>query len=293
MIIKYSITNFLSIKLTETIDFRAHPLKRKIKPLKYKILPVIALYGPNGGGKSSIIESMLHLFRFIREQDFEQLFYTGFDFVRNRTDSSTNHNTSISWSIELLSKINKVFKYELSANKNFINYEKLSFSESINSKKEEIIFERKNTINSKNEISTTTDLIDELKNSNLNLDIASPKTTIIKFLSSLVKNELINDFVDEIKRVIFLNDNFMYNQIFNNDDFLTYFEEKRDLFLKIFNDLNLNISGFDIHDLNPIFSIPQLNLNFPLLNKKRKEKLLIYIKNHWLDNLIYHLNMNL
>lgn len=271
MIIKYSITNFLSIKLTETIDFRAHPLKREIKPLKYKILPVIALYGPNGGGKSSIIESMWYLFRFIKEPGFEQhFFYPSFDFIRNRTDSLSNHDNSISWSIELLSKTNKVFKYELSANQNFINYEKLSFYESINSKKEEIIFERKNTINSKNEISTTTNLIDELKNSNLNLDIVSPITTIIKFLSSLVKNELINDFVDEIKRVIFLNDDFMYDQIFNNDHFLTYFEGKRDLFLKIFNDLNLNISGFDIHDLNPIFPIPQLNPNFPLFPKKNK-----------------------
>lgn len=259
MIIKYSVTNFLSIKLTETINFKAHKLRREIKSLKNELLPVVALYGPNGGGKSSIIESIMFLFNLINIHGFEQNFYFN-NLLKNKLNNS---DIPTSWSIELLSKNNKVFKYELSIGSNSINYEKLSFYEVMNNK-EKIIFERK-IVKNKNELLKT---IDDLKKINLNvIDIRVP---FIKFLSSLVNNELIKEFADEIKRVVFLNDNFMYNQIINDDHFLAYFLEKKDLFLKIFKDLNLNISNFYIEEVDQNLPILQLDKNFQLFPGKSK-----------------------
>lgn len=258
MIIKYSVTNFLSIKLTETINFKSHPLNREIKPLKNQLLPVVALYGPNGGGKSSIIESIMFLFNLINKPGFEQNFYFN-NLLKNKLNNS---DIPTSWSIELLSKNNKVFKYELSIGSNSINYEKLSFYEAASSEKEKIIFKRK-IVENKNVLEES---IDDLKKINLNaIDIKSP---FIKFLSLF--NELIKEFIDEIERMILFNDKFMYNQILNDDKFLAYFEEKKELFLKIFKDLDLNISNFNTEKLDPNFPILQLDKNFQLFPGKSK-----------------------
>jgi AAA15 family ATPase/GTPase len=59
MLLNYSIENYKSIKEKETINFLAKPLKQHEEHLlNEKILPVIALYGPNGGGKTAILESI-------------------------------------------------------------------------------------------------------------------------------------------------------------------------------------------------------------------------------------------
>ncbi|MDK2819290.1 MAG: AAA family ATPase, partial [Mycoplasmataceae bacterium] len=70
MLLKYSIENYKSIRNKETINFVAKPLKQHKKHLlKGNILPVIVLYGPNGGGKTAILESIKECVAIILKDD--------------------------------------------------------------------------------------------------------------------------------------------------------------------------------------------------------------------------------
>lgn len=60
MLLTYSVKNFKSIKNKSTIDFQSKSIKEhKEHLINNDILPIISIYGPNGGGKSCIIESII------------------------------------------------------------------------------------------------------------------------------------------------------------------------------------------------------------------------------------------
>ncbi len=59
MLYKYAVENFMSIKLEESISLKASPAKDHKEYVKDNgLLPVICMYGPNGGGKSALINSI-------------------------------------------------------------------------------------------------------------------------------------------------------------------------------------------------------------------------------------------
>ena len=62
MLLSYSIKNWKSIKEKITLDLRAKSIKDHIQNKNHlldgNILPISVIYGPNGGGKSSIMESI-------------------------------------------------------------------------------------------------------------------------------------------------------------------------------------------------------------------------------------------
>ena len=62
MLLSYSIKNWKSIREKCTIDFKAKSIKdhqdNKYHLLDNSILPIVVIYGPNGGGKSNFIDSI-------------------------------------------------------------------------------------------------------------------------------------------------------------------------------------------------------------------------------------------
>ena len=77
MIYEFSFENYRSYRKEATIDFTAKPINEFENSLlkvndEEKLLPVCAIYGPNGGGKSSVIMALNEL-RFIVMQPLIQL----------------------------------------------------------------------------------------------------------------------------------------------------------------------------------------------------------------------------
>ena len=72
MIHEFSFSNFRSYKNEATIDFTAKPINEFEESLinakdDMKLLPVCAIYGPNGGGKSNVLRALHSLFRIVME----------------------------------------------------------------------------------------------------------------------------------------------------------------------------------------------------------------------------------
>lgn len=67
MLIQFSFSNYKSFKEEAFLDLVAEPIKENEKSLIVdksdgeRFLPVIAIYGPNGGGKSTVLEAMSYL----------------------------------------------------------------------------------------------------------------------------------------------------------------------------------------------------------------------------------------
>lgn len=67
MLIQFSFSNYKSFKEEALLDFVAEPIKDNEKSLitdktdGEKFLPVIVIYGPNGGGKSTVLEALGYL----------------------------------------------------------------------------------------------------------------------------------------------------------------------------------------------------------------------------------------
>lgn len=90
MLCQFSFQNFKSYKDEATLDLCAEPLSEHKDTLivdevdQEKFLPVCALYGPNGGGKSNVLEAISHFigivadcYNYLREVHYE--YYHKFD----------------------------------------------------------------------------------------------------------------------------------------------------------------------------------------------------------------------
>lgn len=59
MLIQFSVTNFQCIKERVTLDMRSIRLTEYQDTLiDDRLLPIAAIYGPNGGGKSTILKAL-------------------------------------------------------------------------------------------------------------------------------------------------------------------------------------------------------------------------------------------
>lgn len=241
MIFRYSIENFKSIHYCENINFKAHPLKRSIKPLKNNLLSTIAIFGPNGGGKSSVIHSLSWLIYLLNNDNQNNLFFNAYPNLRNLNLSL---DVPIKWKLELVDKDNSnlILCYELEINKNGIQFEQFSTYEINSSKKPEIYFTR----NSK-EIKYSK-LFKDIK---LNFEISKP-TLLINFINNFQNIGYIPIFLKLSKKIfIFENYNmkpisFIGPTIFQYNFNVEYLMSEKDLFLKIFKDIDLNITDIDL-----------------------------------------------
>ncbi len=62
MLVQFSVTNFQCIKEKATLDMRSIALsEHKESLIDNKLLPIAAIYGPNGGGKSTLLKALFAL----------------------------------------------------------------------------------------------------------------------------------------------------------------------------------------------------------------------------------------
>lgn len=236
MIFKYFIENFKSIHYCENINFKAHPLKRSIKPLKNNLLSTIAIFGPNGGGKSSVIHSFSFLVNLLKKNEFYFEFYKSYNYIKNFNFLS---NEPIKWKIELIdeSNLNLILCYELHINNSNIQFEQFSTYELNSYKKPEVYFTRdtKKIKYSK-----------KFNNFKFNFDI-SRQDLLINFINNTQISDNISIFFKLIKK-IYVFANYSFNPIdYINDSYIKYnfnveyLVQNKNLFLKIFKDIDLNI----------------------------------------------------
>lgn len=245
MIKFYSVKNFRSISEEVSIDFVAKKYKEtKLNPLEDNILPLIGIYGPNGGGKSSIINSMGFL-KLIIETINNPIEFNRLMSICQANKNSENLNKPIEWKIELISQNKNVYRYTLKANKNEIEYESLELLKNKNS----ILFFERNF----SSISLNTKYFPNVKISSNNLWNSSG--SLFSFLYNINQNEHIQDAFNELIKIfviditkiepISFNPHLGYNVY--NIDFNVLENYKKD-FLEIFKEIDINITDYKIDE---------------------------------------------
>ncbi len=189
MLYKYSVENFMSIKLEESISLKASPLKKYNEYVKDNgLLPVISIYGPNGGGKSALISSVSYLIRFIGAGNIPSLLES-INILKNKT----LQNEPTKWHIEFLNDEGELLIYDLWVN-NTISYE--SYEIKNKKGKSTLIFSYENT-GSEQKFK----FCEEIKKLKINTNNYSPKNTMLNFLASIFDIDDIVKLTKELRKI--------------------------------------------------------------------------------------------
>lgn len=242
MIVYYSIENFKSINNEQKISFLSRKVKSKIKPFKNGILPVVSIYGPNGGGKSSILESISYIAEFIKAKN--DVIFLGqsisiLSFLKNKWGEK---NKDSKWKFGFLSEEDLYYEYEIWLNDKGISFEKLSKKESLNNKNElEVIFERNN------EKVIVSEKIKKIK-----IILNNIPGTLLSYLSSTLNDKDLFNVYNEFNKIIIFKSNLFSPIVFDplSRPFYTFnidvLNEQKSKILKILSDLDINIKGISI-----------------------------------------------
>ncbi len=272
MLLNYSIENYKSIKEKETISFLAKPLKQhKGHLLNKKILPVIALYGPNGGGKTAILESI---------KECKELIYGKkmFGIPNNQFFENFKNNklNPIKWEFIFLDDANRELIYNIHFLNEIIFEEFKVIDHSISSNNETVIFRKDNSLKNDNVYFFGK----ELENMKINLSIFNNRKSLLLTFSNFFKIELIENLSKEFKKIIWIDNTFPINKtlnpfeipIFNIGD-INLIIENKSIILNIFKDLEININDIKI-EIHPL--IP--NSHNVFLGKKN-----LYDEEYWIN----------
>ncbi len=237
MILEYSVENFKSIVTEETLNFKAKKISNNSSGLlPGNILPSIVVYGPNGGGKTSLLES-IHLLKDILTPGLpiNDFFYENIKAFKNRLHS----NEPIIWNITIQSPSKTIYKYFLKINNDF-EEEKLSIVDK-KSKKEMLIFHKKG-----DSLKTCKEL--NIKQMNVN----RIQGTMAIFFNSMFTNEYVNEFINEISKIIPFKSyalepaqiNFAGGQIFTFK--VEILEKYKDKIIDILKELDINVKNIEV-----------------------------------------------
>lgn len=291
MLFSYSIENFKPFKLNEKINLLARPYKKhKDHLINEMILPVISIYGPNGGGKTSLLESIFFLKRIVLSGN---LFFQQMNIFSNILNiQNKNENNCVKWEIEFLD-INFIYKYVLKIDFKKLSIEEEKFSKREIDKKEKIIFHRKE--------GEELILCSQLKNKKIRFnDVIG---SYLHFISSVLEFQDVNILIREFNKITFLDGTepqyFQYPgyQISKLD--FDFIDKNKQKYLIAMKELDINIKDFIIKkqpDGTIYFSVMKEDLygnmlenSFQLESKGTKKifDILTYIFKGLHNNLIF------
>lgn len=208
MLCQFSFENYKSFKNQTTLDFFAEDISDNIESLiidKYtseKFLPVAVIYGPNGGGKSNLLEAVYYLYLMVLSpiQAFRGINNAILIDRKLLIEKSVCHKFSekckeMPVKFDVLFKQDEyTFNYQLSVLDNKITEEKLFYADAKNNI-EDVVFERK-----KDKITTKGETVKNTATQNINdympflshLAINYKIPVIKKAEEGLLKSDFIN-----------------------------------------------------------------------------------------------------
>lgn len=245
MLIKYSVENFKSIKDKIQLNLDATSVSELQESIIEKegdsYLPLAAIYGPNGGGKSNIIESLFVLRNKIIlpvmnsiESDYQKnvnVKMTPFLFNKENID------LPISFEIVFSNKIGE-YEYKISFKHNKVLYEKMEiFKYSTNRKT--FLYERNNN---------NVNVGDEFKKINIFKSISESISEEIPILSLLGITSRTNEIIDDIFDWFFngIRVGNYANPILETQFVDLKIKNEKQIFLDLLKEMNIDISDYII-----------------------------------------------
>ena len=245
MLYQFSFKNFKSYKNETVFDMRATSIKEfentiLIDKNGERVLPVSAIYGPNGGGKSGLIEALVCFISIILKtritlgvQGKTKKYFT-FNFeteLKPYKFDDESRNSPTEFGIFFSTNMSE-YKYNLSIFEGKIINEKL-YKREFNGKKPAKIFER-----DKSHI----EVGDILKRANVSTN-ANENIPYLTFLSITNELEVITDIIDWFETITAIN--------YAHRDSLTLFdsdEETKKMFIELINLMDIDICDYRIEE---------------------------------------------
>ncbi len=243
MLCQFSVKNFKSIKERATLDLQAANISEHIDRIIIsdtgeKFLPITAIYGPNCGGKSNVIEALNSLINKVRlpflltgdnadKLILEKKQIPPFAFDEESRNAPTE--------FELFFKTDTAeYRYILHVRKDTVVYESLDRIK-VSTRRSSALFERNGEIKLKGEFA-------KLKVS----DGLSETLPLLSYLGlTYSNNEIINDICNWINKRLFIID--VENQHDNLDLIAaSHLKDIKQLALEIFKEFDLGIDDFRI-----------------------------------------------
>ena len=186
MLLKYSVQNYKCFQEKETISFKPKKISensnKQYSLLKNDILPIISIYGPNGGGKTSLIESISVLKDIVSNGKILDAR------IINMLKNQNQQTEDIKWEIEFIEPDETIYVYKLNFG------EEITFESLYKNKK--LIFER-----NKEKIEFS---LADIPNSSIKKENISHKSSILLFLDSLFNNLDIGMVMGEFRKIKYL-----------------------------------------------------------------------------------------
>lgn len=247
MLYQFSFKNFKSYKNETIFDMRAENIKEFEDSLIIdkngeKLLPVSAIYGPNAGGKSGLLEALVCLISIIlkprivlrsQEKGREYRKFALYNEIKPYAFDNESVNKPTEFQIFFSTNISE-YRYNLSVLNNVIVSESL-YKKEFKGKKPAKIFDRKN-----NQIALGEILKKANASTNVNENI--PYLTFISITNNI---EIINDVIDWFENITAIN----YAKESSETEIIIYDDERKKLILEFLKVMDIDICDYRIEEI--------------------------------------------